>query len=259
MNRWFGYGVPLGFALLVQVCGTAVAQTQGPTQGGASHTVLTDVSRVGRDIEPAVPQPGKAGGTGNPELGRERRPLYRFRKSDVLEINFTFTPEFNQTVTVQPDGRISLRSADPVVAEGLTSIELAESIRNAYAGVLHEPKLTVTAKDFDKPFFIASGEVGRPGKYELRSDTTVAEAVAIAGGFTPQSKHSQVLLFRRISPETVEARVIDVKHMFAMHDLNEDPRLEAGDFLVVPKSSVAKIMRYMPTTSMGMFLTSGHF
>ena len=238
MNRWFGYGVPLGFALLVQVCGTAVAQTQGPTQGGASHTVLTDVSRVGRDIEPA---------------------FYRFRKSDVLEINFTFTPEFNQTVTVQPDGRISLRSADPVVAEGLTSIELAESIRNAYAGVLHEPKLTVTAKDFDKPFFIASGEVGRPGKYELRSDTTVAEAVAIAGGFTPQSKHSQVLLFRRISPETVEARVIDVKHMFAMHDLNEDPRLEAGDFLVVPKSSVAKIMRYMPTTSMGMFLTSGHF
>jgi polysaccharide export outer membrane protein len=251
--------VSLWFTLLLQVCGTALAQTQGPTQGGASHAVLSDTSRVGKDIEPAVPQPGKAGGTGNPQLGRECRPLYRFRKSDVLEINFTFVPEFNQTVTVQPDGRISLRGADSVSAEGLTSAELVESIREAYAGTLHDPKLSVIAKEFDKPFFIASGEVARPGKYELRSDTTVAEGVAIAGGFTAQSKHSQVLLFRRISAETVEAHVIDVKHMLQAHDLNEDPRLEAGDFLVVPKSTVAKVMRYMPTTSMGMFLTSGHF
>jgi polysaccharide biosynthesis/export protein len=259
MNRKFGFRVLLSLALLLQVCGTAAAQRQGPTQGGASHTVLSDTSRVGENIEPAVPQPGKAGGTGNPELGRERRPLYRFRKSDVLEINFTFTPEFNQTVTVQPDGRISLRIAGSVVAEGLTSAELEEAIGSAYAGTLHDPKLTVIAKDFDKPFFIASGEVSRPGKYELRSETTVAEAVAIAGGFTPQSKHSQVLLFRRVSPEIVEAHVIDVKHMLQAHDLNEDPRLLPGDFLVVPKSTVAKVMRYMPTTTMGMFLTSGHF
>jgi len=259
MNLRFGYVVSLGFTLLFQVCGTATAQTQGPTQGGASHAVLSDISHVGVDIEPAVPQPGKAGGTGNPELGRERRPLYRFHKSDVLDINFTFTPEFNQTVTIQPDGRISLRGVDSVVAEERTSAELAESIRDAYAGMLHDPKVTVVAKEFDKPFFIASGEVARPGKYELRSNTTVAEAVAIAGGFTPQSKHSQVLLFRRISPETIEAHVIDVKHMFQARNLNEDPRLEAGDFLVVPKSTVAKVMRYMPTTSMGMFLTSGHF
>jgi len=259
MNRKFGFAVSLCITLLLQVCGTAATQGQGPTQGGASQTVLSDISRVGQDNEPAVPQPGKAGGTGNPELGRERRPLYRFRKSDVLEINFTFTPKFNQTATVQPDGRISLRDAGPVIAEGLTSVELEESIRSAYAGTLHDPKLTVIAKEFDKPFFIASGEVTHPGKYELRSDTTVAEAVAIAGGFTAQSKHSQVLLFRRISSETVEAHVIDVKHMFLARDLNEDPRLQPGDFLVVPKSTVAKVMRYMPTSSMGMFLTSGHF
>ena len=36
----------------------------------------------------------------------------------------------------------------------------------------------------------------KPGKYDLRSDLTVTEAVAIAGGFTDKSKHSQVVLFR---------------------------------------------------------------
>ena len=260
MEWRFGFAVLLMCASQVtQVCGTAEAQEQGPTQGGASQAVRSDARSARQDLEPAVPQPGKADGKGNPELGRERRPPYRFAKSDVLEINFTYTPEFNQSVTVQPDGRIALRGAGQVIAEDRTSAELMVAIRDAYAGTLHDPEVTVVLKDFDKPFFIASGEVSHPGKYELRSDTTVSEAVAIAGGFTAQARHSQVLLFRRVSPETVEARVIDVKRMLQNHDLNEDPRLAAGDFVVVPKSTVAKIMRYMPTTSMGMFLTSGHF
>lgn len=259
--KWrFRPEVALLVALLMHLLfGTVEAQEQGPTQGGASQAVQFGGSKAGQDLESTVPQPGKAGGTGNPELGRERRPLYRFSESDVLDITFTFTPEFNQTLTVQPDGRITLKSAGQVMAAGKTADELAESIANAYSGKLHEPEVTVVPKEFEKPYFIASGEVAHPGKYELRGDTTVAEAVAIAGGFTLQSKHSQVLLFRHISPETMEARVIDVKRMLRDRDLNEDPRLQAGDFLVVPKSTAAKIMRYMPTTSMGMFLTSGSF
>jgi polysaccharide export outer membrane protein len=180
-------------------------------------------------------------------------------KSDVVEVSFTFTPEFNQTATVQPDGRIALRSASAVIAEGKTAEELEETIRTAYTGILHEPEVTVTLKEFDKPFFIASGEVGHPGKYELRSPTTVSEAVAMAGGFTEKAKHSQVIVFRHVTPEMVEARIINVKRVLKAHDLNEDMALQAGDFLVVPKSLVSNVMRFMPTTSMGMFLTSGNF
>ena len=259
--KWrFKSEVALLIALLMHLWfGTVEAQEQGPTQGGASQAVQSGGNNTGQDLEPTVPQPGKAGGTGSPELGRERRPLYRFAESDVLDITFTFTPEFNQSVTVQPDGRITLRGVGQLLAAGKTADELGQSVEKAYADKLHDPEITVVLKEFEKPYFIASGEVAHPGKYELRSSTTVAEAVAIAGGFTPQSKHSQVLLFRHISPDTMEAHVIDVKRMLQQHDLREDPRLQAGDFLVVPKSTVAKVMRYMPTTSMGMFLTSGTF
>lgn len=252
----------LVLALVVQpipaICRPARVQEPRDTQGGSVRSAPPDAGSA-RPAGPAAPQPGRADGTGNPLLGVERRPLYRFAASDVLEVSFTFTPEFNQTAVVQPDGRIALRGAGVVIAEGKTAAELEESIRQAYAGRLHEPEVTVTVKDFDKPYFIASGEVARPGKYELRSPTTAAEGVAIAGGFTPQSKHSQVILFRRISPELVEARVLDVKRMLKAKDLNEDVTLQAGDFLVVPKSVVSKVMRFMPTTSMGMYLTSGHF
>lgn len=236
------------------------ARVRGPrqTQGGTSQGIAPEAKST-QTNGTLAPQPGRADGTGNPQLGWERRPLYRLAKSDVVEVSFTFTPEFNQTVTVQPDGRIALRGANKVVAEGKTGEELEETIRSAYAGILHDPEVTVTLKEFDKPFFIASGEVGHPGKYELRSPTTVSEAVAMAGGFTAQAKHSQVVVFRHVTPEIVEARVVDVKRVLKNKNLGEDIALQAGDFVVVPKSLVSNVMRFMPTTSMGMFLTSGQF
>jgi polysaccharide biosynthesis/export protein len=242
--------------------GSPRARQPRQTQGGTSQGVPPATSRAEAD-GPEASEIGRADGAGkkeeNPLLGGKRRPLYRLSKSDVVDVTFTFTPEFNQTATVQPDGRIALRRASAVVAEGKTAEELEQTIREAYAGVLHEPEVTVTLKEFDKPFFIASGEVGHPGKYELRSPTTVSEAVAMAGGFTPQAKHSQVVVFRHVTPEMVEARVVDVKRILKERDLSEDLALQAGDFLVVPKSLVSNVMRFMPTTSMGMFLTSGHF
>ena len=238
--------------------GSAQAQEPMATQGGSSQRVPPNANSV-QEVGPEAPQPRKADGTGNPQLGGERRPLYRLSKSDVVEISFTFTPEFNQTATVQPDGRIALRGAGVVLAEGKTTGELEASVREGYAGILHEPEVTVTLKEFEKPFFIASGEVTHPGKYELRSPMTVSEAVAVAGGFTLQSKHSQVIVFRHVTPELVEARVVDVKRILKEKDLAEDMTLQAGDFVVVPKSLVSNVMRFMPTTSMGMFVTSGHF
>ena len=66
-------------------------------------------------------------------------------------------------------------------------------------------------KEFERPSYIVGGEVRKPGKYELRSDTTVAEAVQIAGGLTQQSKHSQVVLFRKVNDELVETRLLNLK------------------------------------------------
>jgi len=52
----------------------------------------------------------------------------------------------------------------------------------------------------------------------LRGDLTVNEAVAIAGGFTQQARHSQVVVFRRISAYVAESHVIDLKKMLDAHD-----------------------------------------
>ena len=192
-------------------------------------------------------------------LTGERRPLYRLHKSDAVEINFTFSPEFNQTVSVQPDGFIVLRGAHQLLVEGRTLAELSEMVRHAYGETLHEPEVTVTLKDFEKPYFLAGGEITHPGKYELRAETTVAEAVAIAGGFTPQAKHSQVVLFRRMPDDVVQARVLNLKRLLKTRHLEEDSQLIPGDFVFVPQNTISKIRRYMPLANLSMYMNPAQF
>lgn len=207
----------------------------------------------------ATAKSGIADGTLSPALTEARRPLYRLCKSDILEINFAFSPEFNQTVTVQPDGYIPLKGTAQVYAEGTTVPDLGAAIREAYLGVLHDPEVSVTLKDFDKPYFIAGGEIGRPGKYELRSDTTVAEAVAMAGGFTPRAKHSQVVLFRRVSDEVYESHLLNIKSMLKSRQLQEDMHLRSGDMLFVPQNLISKIRQYTPATNLSLYAAPTQF
>jgi polysaccharide biosynthesis/export protein len=233
--------------LMQQGLVVAVAQEQQP-------------SVAAEQAGPAVTtKSGVADGAWSPALTGVRRPLYRLSKSDVLTISFTFSPEFDQTVSVQPDGYIALKGVKQVAAEGVTIPDLQELIGRTYAGMLHEPEVTIALKDFDKPYFIVAGEVNHQGKYDLRSDTTVTEAVAIAGGLTARAKHSQVILFRRVSDDLVESRLLDVKAMLKARRLGEDIHLRPGDLLFVPQNLISKIKQYLPTSSLSMYASPTQF
>ena len=204
-------------------------------------------------VTTATTKPGAADGTLGPALTGVRRPLYRLRCSDVVEISFSFSPDFNQLLTVQPDGYLPLKGAAQLYAEGLTVSELQALVRQAYSSILHDPEVTIVLKDFDKPYFIAAGEVGRPGKYELRAPTTVTEALAIAGGFTTRAKHSQVVVFRHISDDTVESHVLNLKALLRARDLKEDVQLHAGDLVFVPQNTISKIRQFLPASSLSLY------
>ena len=127
----------------------------------------------------------------------------------------------------------------------------------AYSKILHDPVVSVNPKDFEKPYFVVGGQVGRPGKFDWRGEVTLTQAIAMAGGFTDASKHSQVLLFRRVSDQWSEARIINLKKMLNSRNLQEDPVLQPGDMLVVPKNALSKIKPFLPTT--GIYLNAAYF
>jgi polysaccharide biosynthesis/export protein len=183
-----------------------------------------------------------------------RYPRYQMGLGDIIDIEFPLVPEFNQVVTVQPDGFISLKSTGDIHVQGLTSPETVEAIRTAYKDILHEPVIAITLKDFEKPYFTALGKVNRPGKYDLRGDTTVTQAIAIAGGLDDAAKHSQVLLFRHMDHDRVEIKSIDVKAMLKGGNMEEDFHLRPGDMIMVPKNTLSKLRPWIPNQSMGMYM-----
>jgi len=225
----------------------------------AESSQSPDRTGTSTSVSGAITQPGKAGGMGDPALGGERHPLYRLSKSDVVDLNFTFSPDFNQSLTVQPDGFVGMKGAGTILAEGLTLPQLEQAVSDAYRSFLHQPEVTLTLKDFDKPYFLASGEVAKPGKYELRGDLTVNEAVAIAGGFTQQARHSQVVVFRRVSADMAETHVLDLRKMLNSRDLREDMHLRPGDFIFVPQSRISKIRKFVPTNSMSWYMSPSQY
>lgn len=244
--------------LLLSCCPAAFAQGKSDDLSGqkVSQSGLTGAGV--RESSSTAAKPGRADGLGTSMLGGSH-PLYRLRPSDVIEVTFTIAPEFNQTLTVQPDGYITLRDAGAVLAEGLTVPQFVEAVRKAYAGYLHDPEAAVALKDFERPYFVVGGEVGKPGKYELRSDTTVAEAVQIAGGFTSQAKHSQVVLFRRVNDDLLEARLLNLKKMLKQSSLQEDAHLRPGDLVYVPQNTISKISRFLSRPSVSMYMNSSQF
>jgi polysaccharide export outer membrane protein len=184
----------------------------------------------------------------------QRYPRYLLRPSDVLQITFPISPEFDQTIAIQPDGYVSLREVGDLYIAGKTLPELSAALHKLYGNFLNDPIINIEMKDFEKPYFTAGGEFGKPGKYELRGDTTVAEAVAIAGGFTEKAKHSDVLIFRQVPGGWEAAKRLNVKEMIAKGDLGEDIHLRPGDLIYVPKSRMAKIKDIkdlIPTSGMG--------
>jgi len=198
---------------------------------------------------------GQASPAPDPTL-QQRHPRYVLQREDVLLLTFPLSPELNQTVTIQPDGYINLQSAGSVYVQGLTAPELVIAVKKAYTGILHDPIINVDLQDFQKPFFTVSGQVAKPGQYELRADITVAEALAVAGGMTMSTAKTQIFLFHRTSQDWFEVTKVNLKDILRGKNVNEDAVLRPGDMIYVPEKFIANFRKYVPySLSAGTYLT----
>jgi len=253
--------IPLTILLILQLCVAVFAQEEKQQRDLGANVESSPTSQTGAGTGSAgktAAKPEPTDGAGNLQLGG-RHPLYRLNRSDVVTLSFTLSPEFDQILTVQPDGYVFLKDAGPVLAYGLTIEDFRLAVRKAYTGYLHDPQVAVALKEFEHPYFVAGGELGHPGKYELRTDTSILEAVQIAGGFTHEAKHSQVVLFRHVNDNLVEAHVFDIKKMLKEKSLSEVPRLRPGDMVFVPQNTISKMERFLSKPDLSMYVSTTQF
>lgn len=185
-----------------------------------------------------------------PQLKSPVESRYRLVPGDVLEIVYRYTPEFNQTVTIHPDGFVVLEIVGDLKLGGLTLVEARQTIIEKASVRLKDPEVTLLLKEFQKPYFIVSGEVGQPGKFEMREDVTALQAVLMAGGFKDSAKSSQIVVFRKINAEFAEVRLLNLKKIKQTSDLENDLTLEAGDIIFVPRNNFSKVERFVKLASL---------
>jgi polysaccharide export outer membrane protein len=170
---------------------------------------------------------------------------YQVEPDDVLTINFALSPELNQTVSIHPDGYVSLFSVGSVFVQGMTVPQVVDAVKKAYSGTLHDPIIDVDLKDFQRPVFYVSGQVAKPGQYDLRYSLSVMQAIAIGGGFSPTAR-TQVVLLHRVSNEWAEVRVLNLRKVAKGRELQQDARVMPGDMIFVPEKVITTFRKYVP-------------
>jgi polysaccharide biosynthesis/export protein len=194
-------------------------------------------------------------GADAPLAVRDQR--YRIQPSDRLELNYRYTPEEDQTLVVQPDGFASLKLVGDVKIGGTTLDEARTRILDSLKARLNDPEITLTLVEYVRPMFTVVGQVASPGRYELHGSLNTIEAIAMAGGFKDNAKHSQVILFRRLDKEHNETRIVNFKELTnpAHPHIEESPIVQAGDLLIVPKNRASKVADYVHWINFGGAIT----
>lgn len=213
--------------------------------------VLLAVPPVAAQQAPVVASPAVPGDL---PASLAPEPFYRLQPSDTIVVKYRYTPEYDATVVVRPDGWISLPIVGDVRVAGLTVSDASRAVRAAAERRLREPEMTFELRDFQKPRFVVGGEVEKPGQFELRGRVSLLEALAMAGGVKRSAKHTQVLLFRRFDEDHVVTRVVDAKDLTKAGRIQEDPFLRPGDLIFVPQNKFSKIERLLPLASVGWLL-----
>src|SRR5947199_9976970 len=189
-----------------------------------------------------------------PRLKTVTEERHRLHPGDVLEIQYRYSPEFNQTVTVQPDGYITLEVGGDLKVAGMTVDQTRQAILKKASTRLQDPIATIILKEFQKPYFVVAGEVAQPGKIEMRERVTAIQAIMLTGGMKESAKSSQVVVFRKINSDMAEVKVLNLKQIRTTSDLEHDLTLQAGDMVFVPRDKISKIERFMRVASVAAFM-----
>jgi len=185
------------------------------------------------------------------------RPRYTLHVGDVIDLNYRLTPEYNQSITIQPDGYASLNIAGNLHLEGLTLDQAHDLIVKKDSERLNDPELNLMLSSFQRPYVVVGGEVLQPGRIDLRENMTAMQAVVMAGGFKLSAKDTRIIVFRHINSDMGEVRELNLHNINKTSQLEQDMVLEPGDMLLVPANKMEHFARYMHSFSFSSSINPG--
>jgi len=207
---------------------------------------------------------------------------YLIAINDQIEVRFETATELNDTVTVRPDGKISLALIGEVVAEGKTPAALQNELERRYAEERKNAELVVIMREMTSPniyrdgvavplpikgieVFTVSvvrtaprlvyvlGEVGVPSAIPYQPNMTAIRAIGSSGGASRSANLKNAMILRRAGDCGVTQISVDLRPCrdcvtgFNSHTDGgfADVPLQPDDVIMVPKTKIAKVQDWL--------------
>jgi len=169
-------------------------------------------------------------------------PEYFIGPEDVLNITVWRNVDLSREVTVRPDGRISLPLIGDITAVGRTPAQLSDDISSKLKEYKENPQVSIVIKEVNSYAIYVLGEVAKPGKYPLRSKTTLLQGVTIAGGFNASAARNKIVVFRFAKDGAGQVKIKASYDDIVLRDgSNQNIELKPGDQIVVPSETMVLV------------------
>src|SRR5438046_6249829 len=158
---------------------------------------------------------------------------YTIGPDDVLDVAVWNNTAISRTVPVRPDGKISLPLLNDVQAAGLTPMQLRDVLTKKLVEYVPAPEVSIIVREVRSFNVSVIGEIRAPGRYELKSRTTVLDVLARAGPFSDFASRARIFVLRP-NGAAMKRIPFNYSQVIAADGEAENFFLEPGNIVVVP-------------------------
>jgi polysaccharide export outer membrane protein len=154
---------------------------------------------------------------------------YILDTEDVLSVVIMRHPELNSEYEVPPSGLVTFHGAGEIQVRGLTLKQVELQIEKQMESRYKDPDVSVSLKSARPRWVFVTGEVKLPGRYAMQAGWRVAEAIAVAGGYTENAALTHAFISRK-----QEVIPVDLYRMLIQGDITLNVAVQPDDLIVVP-------------------------
>jgi polysaccharide export outer membrane protein len=200
---------------------------------------LSATDNLGQSIAAAGSNAGRLSNTGRPDTASHTdsqtaigTSQFTLGAADVIRVNVWKNADLSQTVTVGPDGFVSLPLLGDVRAAGMTANQLAQDLSSRLSSYVVSAQVTVSVVDIRSRQVYVTGQVGKPGGYPLIAPISVLQLIAQAGGLNTFANRKGIFILRASKGDLQRLKF---NYNSAIHgDVNQNISLQPGDTVIVP-------------------------
>lgn len=159
---------------------------------------------------------------------------YVIGADDVLAVDVWHEKELSRTLSVRPDGKISLPFIGELKVAGQTPLQLQDTITDRLKAYLAHPQVTVMVQETRSQKINVVGEVQKPGEFVFGHPITILDAIALAGGLRDFAKAKKMYVIRTAPDGSQQRLRVNYKDVVRGKRPAENLTLQSHDTVVVP-------------------------